>query len=400
MELKPPYSVPSVAEIHAQVKPGAPTVVSTFTGAGGSTLGFAWAGFRHVWASEFIPEARDVYLRNNPGAVCDARDIRLVDPQEVLDVAGLAVGELDVFEGSPPCASFSTAGNRSKDWGEVKSYSSTKQRTDDLFWEYGRMLRGLRPRAFIAENVKGLVIGHARGYFIDIMKMLADCGYRVETRLIDASWLGVPQKRQRLIFQGVRDDLPGEHAWPKPLPYVYSVADALPYLRDVRWERRADDAPKVVQTVDHIMLGDVRIECEPEAWLTGYASELRWAKVEPGGALLGKGDRKPLGYMRVLDVNDPCPTILQGGGSPGAASLCMPHEPRKLYLGEAKRLQGFPDDFDLSFEGMKNRSGGVRFKLQFERLGRSVPPPMMYRIAKTIREVVLPATYGEPNAQA
>src|SRR5262249_35052188 len=144
--------------------------------------------------------------------------------------------ELDLLDGSPPCASFSTAGKREKGWGQVKPYSDTRQRTDDLFFEYARLLRGLRPRVFVAENVSGLVRGTAKGYFLQILRELKACGSGVQARLLDAQWLGVPQVRRRVIFQGAREDLGREPAFPKPLPYRYAVADALPWIKAVRWD--------------------------------------------------------------------------------------------------------------------------------------------------------------------
>ena len=89
-------------------------VVSTFSGCGGSCLGFKMAGYRVLWASEFIPAAAEVYRANHAGTILDTRDIRKIQPADILAATGLKVGELDVLEGSPPCASFSTAGKREK----------------------------------------------------------------------------------------------------------------------------------------------------------------------------------------------------------------------------------------------------------------------------------------------
>ncbi len=81
------------------------------------------AGFKVLWANEFIPEAQQVYALNHPAAILDKRDIRTVRAQEILDAIKLKSGELDVFEGSPPCKSFSVAGTRHKSWGQAKEYS-------------------------------------------------------------------------------------------------------------------------------------------------------------------------------------------------------------------------------------------------------------------------------------
>jgi len=194
-------------------------VVSLFSGCGGSSLGYRMAGYRVVWANEFIPAARDTYRANFPGTPVDERDIREIEAAHILARTGLQVGELDILDGSPPCASFSTAGKRHRHWGQIKNYSDTKQRTDDLFFEYIRLLDGLQPRRFIAENVAGLIKGVGKGVFLEILAGLKAAGYRVEARLLDAQWLGVPQARQRLFFVGVRRDLDGTPGFPEPLPY-------------------------------------------------------------------------------------------------------------------------------------------------------------------------------------
>ena len=204
--------------------------ISTFSGCGGSSLGYKMAGFKVLWANEFIPAAQEVYRLNHPSTILDTRDIRQVQPQDILDAIGMKPGELDLFDGSPPCASFSTAGKREAGWGKVKAYSDTKQRTDDLFFEYARLLRGIQPKVFVAENVSGLVKGTAKGYFKLILEELKGCGYNVKAKVLDAQWLGVPQMRQRLIFVGVRHDLNVEPAFPKPLSYQYTVRDALPWI--------------------------------------------------------------------------------------------------------------------------------------------------------------------------
>src|SRR4051812_19979372 len=238
---KPPYRVPSMAEVRAVPGNGL-TAASTFSGCGGSSLGYRMAGFRVAWASEFVEAARDTY-RANSDTVVDGRDIRDLTAGDVLAGAGVGYGELDLLDGSPPCASFSTAGSRHKAWGQTKKYSDTSQRTDDLFFEYARLIDGVAPRVFVAENVSGLVKGSAKGYFKDILAALQACGdgYRVSARVLNAAWLGVPQARQRLFFVGVRRDLERPPVHPAPLPYQYSVRDALPWItRQMRTDGGGD----------------------------------------------------------------------------------------------------------------------------------------------------------------
>lgn len=353
---KPPYQVLSMPEIEALPWNGY-NVVSTFSGCGGSCLGYRMAGYRVLWASEFIPAAQEVYKLNHPNSILDTRDIRQVQPEEILEATGMAKGEIDILDGSPPCASFSTAGKREKGWGEVKKYSDTKQRVDDLFFEYARILKGLQPKVFVAENVSGLVKGKAKGYFKFILQELKDCGYIVKAKVLDAQWLGVPQMRQRLIFVGVRKDLGIKPTYPSPLPYWYSVREALPWIVNIRHGKG---------------FGFV----EPESDISRYAIGREWDTLAPG--------EKSEKYLNLIkpDPGKPSPCVTQTGGNPTSASVTHPTEKRKFTIAELRRICAFPDDFQLT--GSYNQ--------QWERLGRAVPPVMMSYIAGAIRDEVLSKT--------
>jgi DNA (cytosine-5)-methyltransferase 1 len=352
-DIKPPYLVPPMQEIAALPWNGF-SVVSTFAGCGGSSTGYRMAGFRVLWASEFIDEARKTYLANaREGTIVDGRDIRNVSAEDILNATGLEVGQLDVLDGSPPCASFSTAGKREKAWGKVKSYSDKAQRSDDLFFEFARILDGLKPKVFVAENVSGLVKGTAKGYFLEILSALKACGYRVNAKLLDAQWLGVPQARQRLIFIGVRKDLEIEPVHPKPLSYRYSIKDALPWIAAV---------------------GDLLIrKVEPEADISKFAVGKEWDKLKQGG----QSDK----YFQLVRPNasEPSPTITASGGTSSLAAVTHPTEKRKFSIAELRRICGFPDDFKLT----------GTYAQQWERLGRAVPPVMMKAVAETVRDKIL-----------
>lgn len=345
--MKPPYKVPSMEEINALPWNGY-NVVSTFSGCGGSCLGFKMAGFKVLWANEFIPAAQDTYRANHKGTILDTRDIRKVQAQDILDQIGLKKGELDVFEGSPPCASFSTAGKREASWGKVKKYSDSCQRTDDLFFEYARLLKDLQPKVFIAENVSGLVKGTAKGYFLLILKALKDCGYEVSAKVLDAQWLGVPQARQRLIFIGVRKDLGVEPKHPTPLDYQYTVLDAIGNIKNT----------------------DAQIK---EASSEGYEVGRELSKLKPGG--------KSSKYFQLVRASWDAPSgaITQEGRKTHAASISHPTRVGKFTIPELKRICAFPDEFILTGS----------YAQQWERLGRAVPPVMMSHIASTIRDDIL-----------
>lgn len=367
---KPPYRVPSMPDIESVRGTNGFSIVSTFSGCGGSCLGFEMAGYRVLWASEFIDAARIVYKANHPGVTVDDRDIRTVTPDEILTAVGMQPGELDVLEGSPPCASFSMSGKRSKSWGEVKKYSDKSQRTDDLFSEYARILRGLQPKVFVAENVSGLVRGAAKGYFKQILAELQGCGYVVQAKLLDAQWLGVPQVRQRIIFIGVRNDLCEafgvKPSFPSPLPYRYSITDACPWMPGPR---------NGVDEIGFSEANDDSRHCTDDTagGLSGYCLDAESAKLMPG-----QGSDKYINLVKP-HPDKPCPTVTQTGGNPAAASVIHPTEKRKFTIGELKRICAFPDDFELSGSYIK----------QWERLGRSVPPLMMKSIADVIRDDIL-----------
>lgn len=376
---KPPYRVPSMAEVAALPWNGF-SVASTFSGCGGSSLGYRMAGFRVLWASEFIKAARDTYRANaSPYTIVDPRDIRQVKASDILDAIGMKPGELDLFDGSPPCASFSTSGKREAGWGRVKKYSDTEQRTDDLFFEYARLIQGLRPKTFVAENVSGLVKGTAKGYFLEILQTLKR-GYRVEAKLLDAQWLGVPQARQRLIFVGVREDLCLSPAFPKPLPFRYSIQEAIPWItrvvHDTSGDRSVGDvtnrpAPTITVGVRSVNSNHFKVEAETD--ISRFAIGEEWDKLKPGE----QSDR----FFQLVKppLDGPCPTITASGGSGSIASVVHPTEKRKFTIPELRRICGFPDDFVLT----------GTYQQQWERLGRAVPPVMMMHIAGAVRDGVL-----------
>lgn len=392
---KPAYHVPSMAEVRA-IEPNGFTVASLFSGCGGSSLGYRMAGFKTVYANEFIEAARDTYRANAPDyAYLDPRDIREVTGKDILD----RVGPVDLLDGSPPCASFSTAGKRHKAWGTVNGYSDTKQRTDDLFMEYARIVRDIQPKVFVAENVSGLVKGSAKGYFKLILNTLRDCGYRVEARLLNASWLGVPQARQRLIFVGVRNDLGFAPVYPKPLPYRYTVRDAI--CQDVIFDESHDsdrdyqDMPNNILIVhdtegqfpvqdrtdhpartittkngDNKVFGD-SITNDPE---TGQNLMFGKYTIYDAWKRLGLGESPEASRFNLIRTHPdkPSPTILACQGHPGTAGVAHWERPRKFTLGELRRLCGFPDDFVLT----------GTYAQRWERLGRAVPPLMMRAVAR------------------
>lgn len=416
---KPPYLVPSMKEI-ADIPWNGFNVVSTFAGCGGSSAGYRMAGYRVLFANEFVPSAQKSYSANKAECtILDGRDVRMLTADDVLAAIGMKPGKLDVLDGSPPCQAFSTAGKRARHWGHQKIYEhGARQKNEDLFFEYARLLDGLKPKVFVAENVSGLIKGVAKGYFLDILAALKACGYRVEARLLDAQWLGVPQTRQRLIFIGVRQDLAAGPRFPRPLPYRYSVREALPWLISVAHDThglfsmgecidRTSPAIMAGSGPSHFMVkgvGGIRkpgwgagkmipaslpsptimadggsgmntsqFGIEVETDIGRFAIGKEWDRIGPGG----QSDK----YFQLVrpDVSKPSPTITASDGTTSAAGVVHPTEKRRFSIAELKRICAFPDDFKLVGS----------YAEQWERLGNSVPPIMMRAIAETIRDEIL-----------
>lgn len=327
----------------------APTVISTFAGGGGSSAGYHMAGYNEILAVEWDNNAVETLRLNFPHLDVYHGDIAKLSVEEVLGRTGLSAGDLDVFDGSPPCQGFSTAGKRNL--GDERN---------QLFREYVRLLRGLQPRVFVMENVSGMVKGKMKLLFVEILKELKASGYKVSARLLNAKYFHVPQSRERMIFIGVRDDLGIEPSHP-----------------------RAESA--------EIPVG-LTCDCEsPHEYFSGKALDV-WRSVPPGGNWehvpphIRGGRAKFSDFHRKLDSRKPSYTIPK---TEHHVSGRFYHwgEPRYISDLEMMRIGGFPSGFRCA-------SGG---SLLQQRIGNSVPPLMMRAIARHIKAEILDHTGIKPE---
>jgi DNA (cytosine-5)-methyltransferase 1 len=181
-------------------------VFSCFACGGGSTMGYSLAGFNVLGCNEIDPRMIEAYKANfNPKYAylepIQTFKLREDLPQELY--------ELDILDGSPPCSSFSIAGNRGKDWGKNKVFreGQAMQVLDTLFFDFIDLAKKLQPKVVIAENVKGLIFGEAKNYVRQIYREFDLAGYYCQHWLLDASKMGVPQRRERVFFIALRKDL-------------------------------------------------------------------------------------------------------------------------------------------------------------------------------------------------
>lgn len=181
-------------------------VFSCFSCGGGSTMGYKLAGFDVIGCNEIDPKMMEAYKANhNPKYAylepIQAFKLRKDLPKELY--------ELDIFDGSPPCSSFSVAGNREKDWGKNKKFreGQSAQVLDTLFFDFIDLAKELQPKIVVAENVKGLLMGEAKAYVRQIYREFDKAGFYCQHFLLDASKMGVPQRRERVFFICLRKDL-------------------------------------------------------------------------------------------------------------------------------------------------------------------------------------------------
>lgn len=368
--------------------PDAPTVVSTFAGCGGSSLGYSMAGFRERLAVEWDDHAAACFRANFPDVPLHHGDIAALSVEDAFARTGLRPGELDVLDGSPPCQGFSTAGKRA--FGDARN---------QLFREYVRLLGGLRPRAFVMENVSGMVKGAMRLTFAECLRALKACDYRVTARVLNAMYFGVPQARARLIFVGVRADLGLDPTHPGAQTRPVAVREALGYdgFGGFGSGRETDRVVPFCRPSPTVMkdglangarhqffvaaerVGSRLVEDLPAPPLTGKTAAIaaRLAQGQRGSDLPGV-----TGWQDSLRLHParPAPTVLKEGALwKRYPKLVHPHEFRGLSIGELKRLSSFPDAFHLLGPWVE----------AWARVGNSVPPLLMRAIARHLRATVL-----------
>jgi len=372
-----PYTLQDVVNASNQNKFN---VISTFAGGGGSSTGYRLAGGKILCINEFVEEAQNTYRENYPDTPILPGDINELSGKDFLDISNIGVGELDILDGSPPCSAFSVAGKLShtKDgkhsdgWGQTKNYSDGKmvENIEDLFFEFLRVADDIKPKVIIAENVKGLTIGEAKEYFNKIQNTFEDIGYDVVAKVLDSRYFGISQTRTRVFFIGVRNDITEKaglnfmtigNVFPQELPDVVPLKDALIGL-EYDEEEVKYLTEKFSKTAYWRDTGS-KMEIDPPKVLTGM-------------------DYHPKGHhfnLKRVSQYQPAPTLTAMGSNDTTAGAFHWAEPRKLTLGELKRIQSLPDDFKLT--GKWNQKS--------ERIGRMVPPLMMKVIADSVYNKIL-----------
>lgn len=328
-------SIPyTLDEVHERAGKNGLRVLSTFSGGGGSSMGYKLAGFDCIGGVEIDPKMAECYRRNlKPEFLFEMPVGEFADNEDAVT----SVGEVDILDGSPPCSVFSSMGNREKDWGRERRFCEGQkvQILDSLFLDYLRLVGRVRPKVAIAENVMGMVQGNAKGYALDVLRLFREIGYEPQLFKLDASRMGVPQRRRRIFFIARRKDI------------------CLPALR------LTFDEPEV----------SAREACRGltgEGKPAGKRARDLWGRTKPGELFTKASAGR--GFFSHRKTNGAQPF----GSQSATGDLYHWQGPRHLSAAESARAQSFPDGYDF-----------CRQQAHYV-CGMSVPPLMMQRLALEI----------------
>lgn len=324
-------------------------VFSCFSCGGGSTMGYKLAGFDVIGCNEIDPKMMEVYIKNhNPKYpfLAPVQEFKNYDfPADLY--------ELDILDGSPPCSSFSMAGARERDWGKEKKFKEgqAKQVLDTLFFDFIDLAERLQPKVVIAENVKGILLGKAKKYIIEIYKRMDKAGYYLRHFLLDASKMGVPQRRERVFFIGLRKDLASKFLYQK------DMFTEIPRL-EMDFRYKEINAGEIIDYKGP--------EIQSEKILTLWENR-RPGEEDQRHACRRIFNRDSYFGQRYIYADKVCSTLL-------TKKDCLLHSDKPLYLSknEVCKISTFPVDYDF---------GNLPYHYV---CGMSVPPVMTARIAEGI----------------
>lgn len=323
-----------------------PKIISLFSGCGGLDLGFHDSGYETVWANDYDHWACETF-KKNLGNVINEGDIELIDPYKDRNIP-----DCDLILGGFPCQDFSIIWKQPGLGGE----------RGNLYKNFLRFVDAKKPKAFIAENVKGLLTANNKKAIQQIIEDFERItpGYIVKAKLYNFADFGVPQFRERVLIVGIRIDTGFDFEHPKPThgpkankPYFTSGEAISNIPDDAHNQELMNITPKTKSMLELIPEGG------------------NFTNIPVGHPLYVKGMISHV-YRR-LKLDEPAKTIIAAGGG-GTWGYHYP-EPRPLTNRERARLQSFPDNF--IFEGSTTE---VR-----RQIGNAVPPKGVHELAKTLR---------------
>lgn len=328
---------------------GKKSVIELFAGAGGLALGLEKAGFTTLGLVEFDKSACETLKLNRPNWNVIHDDIANISELNLEQYFGIATGELDLLSGGAPCQAFSYAGKR----------LGLEDTRGTLFYHYALFLKKLQPKAFLFENVRGL-ISHDGGRTYEVMKaVFHNAGYSIKEKVLNAWEYGVPQKRERLIVIGIRNDLKDLVDINYPIAHEYK-----PVLRDILLDVPLSAGSRYSKEKEEIF------SLVPQG---GYWRDIpeEIAKKYMKSCWDMEGGRT--GILRKMSLDEPSLTVLTSP-SQKQTERCHPFENRPFTIRESARCQTFPDNWEFS--------GSVG--QQYKQIGNAVPVNLAFEIGQEI----------------
>ena len=312
--------------------------IELFAGAGGLALGLKNAGVKSKMLVEIDKDAAATLKHNSPewNVICD--DARNVNYSGI---------KADVVSGGFPCQAFSYAGAK----------LGFEDARGTLFYELLRCVKEIRPKIVLGENVKGL-LRHDNGRTLSTMvSLLEQLGYRVRYKVARAQYLDVPQKRERLIIWGIRDDLDYDFFFPKERDYTISISAALknaPESVGQKYPKRKSEIMDLVPPGGYWR--DLPLELQKEYMRASF--------------FMGGGKT---GMARRLAWDEPSLTLTCAPAQK-QTERCHPAETRPLNVREYARIQTFPDTWEFC----------GKMTSQYKQIGNAVPVNLGYYLGKCI----------------
>lgn len=315
-------------------------------------MGYKLAGFDVLGCNEIDPRMASVYKKNLNPKYIYVEDIREFVAREDYPPE---LYQLDILDGSPPCSTFSMAGSREEAWGKMKKFreGQAEQVLDTLFFDFIQLAKRLQPKVVVAENVKGLLLGSAKEYMINIYRGFDDAGYYVKHYLLDAQTMGVPQRRQRVFFVCLRKDLVGF------VPCEQTLFETLPRLN-----MNFNEAVIPFKDVADGMGDGVDSPKMCKCW------ELRM----DGDSDLSNANKREFGKSGMFNIQYVYPDKVSPTLAARKDCLIRFDIPKYLSASEVCCISSFPQDYEF---------GG---QIPHYVCGMSVPPVMMANIANVIWE--------------
>lgn len=365
-----------------------------FSGCGGMSLGFTWAGFKSVLASDIDENCEKTFNTNFPNVPFLCGDLSEFKKEDFDNY--IKGNEVDVIIGGPPCQGFSLA-NKQRN----KVSEDPRNR---LFYEFVKTIDWYNPKAFVMENVKGLLSmqsGEVIKQIIDEFENAGKVGYTVKLKVLKASDFGVPQSRERVIVIGIRKDLNVVPEFPsKKYAQEITVDEAtadLPIIESGEGTEKQTYQTEPQNAYQKFMRNKSTSVFNHIAMRHTERLIERFRAIQPGKNLLDvwethgsvqRGDPSKKSKIKFsqnnlrLFGNKPAPTVAASFQSNFIHPVCN----RNFTAREGARLQSFPDDF--IFEGMRTKMSWEKGLSQYQQIGNAVPPLLAYEIAVKLKEVL------------